>query len=61
VTAYPYIYAWRNNSKRETMYGRLCRVVERSAKNSALIEFADNGQREVVSRNSLRKAERMAT
>lgn len=56
MTAYPYIYSWRNNSKREIMFGRLCRVVERSAKNSALIEFADNGQREVVSRNAIRRA-----
>lgn len=50
-----YRYAWRNNRKRETLFGRLCRVVARGKMNSALVEFTDNGQREVVSRNALRK------
>ncbi len=50
-----YRYAWRNNSKRAALYGRACRVLVRGAFNSALIEFADNGQREVVSRNALRR------
>lgn len=50
-----YRYAWRNNGKRKTLCGRVCRVVARSAMNSALVEFTDNGQREVVSRNALRK------
>ena len=54
MTAYLYIYSWRNNPKRETLYGRLCRVIFRSAKNSALVEF-ENGQREVISRNAIRK------
>lgn len=57
MTANPaqlYRYAWRNNAKRAALYGRECRVVLRSAKNSALVEF-ENGQREVVSRNALRK------
>jgi hypothetical protein len=61
LSEYKYIYSWRNNSKRETMFGRFCRVVSRSAKNSALIEFADNGQREVVSRNALRIAKEGVT
>lgn len=51
-----YRYAWKNNSKRKTLYGRECRVVVRSAMNSALVEFTDNGQREVVSRYALRKS-----
>jgi len=50
-----YRYAWRNNEKRATLYGRLCRVIARGSMNSALVEFADNGQREVISRNALRK------
>lgn len=54
VKEYPYIYRWGNNEKRSTMKGRLCRVVCRMVKNSALIEF-ENGQREVVSRNALKK------
>ena len=49
-----YIYRWRNNAKRRKLYGRRCRVLVRSTKNSALVEF-ENGEREVVSRNALRK------
>lgn len=50
-----YRYGWRNNSKRATLHGRVCRVVCRGKMNSALVEFTDNGQREVISRNALRK------
>ena len=50
-----YRYAWRNNDKRATLYGRLCRVIARGAMNSALVEFYDTGQREIVSRNALRR------
>ena len=49
-----YIYRWGNNPKRAEMKGRACRVLCRGAKNSALIEFED-GQREVVSRNALKR------
>jgi hypothetical protein len=48
-----YVYAWKNNEKRATMYGRKCRVLARGKKNSVLAEFED-GQREIVSRNSIR-------
>ena len=51
-----YIFNWANNEKRKTMKGRVCKVLHRGKMNSALIEFVDNGQREVVSRNSLRIA-----
>lgn len=51
-----YRYPWKNNEKRATMFGRLFRVVARGAMNSVLIEFTDNGQREVTSRNALRRA-----
>jgi len=47
-------YSWKNNEKRLTLYRRICRVVSRFALNSALVEF-ENGQREVISRNALRK------
>ncbi len=50
-----YRFCWGNNSKRATMQGRLCRVICRGAMNSARIEFLDNGQREVISRNALRR------
>jgi len=50
-----YRYIWGNNEKRATLKGRMCRVVARGRMNSALVEFTDNGQREVISRNALRK------
>jgi len=49
-----YVFVWKNNSRRLFLYGRLCRVVYRGRPNSALVIFMD-GQREVVSRNSLRR------
>lgn len=52
-----YRFAWKNNDKRATLYGRACRVVARGRMNSVLIEFTDNGQREVVSRYAVRKVQ----
>jgi len=52
---YPYVFSWKNNEKRQALYGRKCRIISRLKKNSAIIEFEDGG-REVVSRNALRKA-----
>ena len=49
-----YIYTWKNNPKRQSMYGRHCRVLVRGRMNSALVEF-ENGQREIISRNALRR------
>ena len=43
------IYRWGNNSKRATMKGRECEIIAKGKKGSVLIEFADNGQREIVS------------
>jgi hypothetical protein len=37
------------------MQNRICTVLVRGKMNSCLIEFEDNNQREVVSRNALRK------
>ena len=50
-----YVYIWKNNPKRETMRGRQCKILVSGKMNSVLIEFIDNGQKEIVSRNSLRK------
>jgi len=50
-----YIYRWGNNPKRLTMKGRICKVLCRGKMNSCLIEFTDNGQKEVISRNALKK------
>ncbi len=55
VGEFPYIYAWGNNSKRAALKGRRCGVLHRMELNSAVVEF-ENGQREVISRNALRKA-----
>jgi hypothetical protein len=50
-----YRYIWGNNEKRKTLKGRLCNVMAKGKKNSLLIEFTDNGQKEIVSRYSVRK------
>jgi len=49
-----YIYSWKNNPKRLTLFNRECRVIIRGGMNSALVEFG-NRQREIISRNALRK------
>lgn len=54
ITGYPYFYAWGNNEKRATLKGRRMKVIARGSLNSALVEF-ENGQREVISRNAIRK------
>jgi hypothetical protein len=48
------VYAWGNNEKRRAMKGRECVVLARGALNSCLVQFCDNGQREVVSQRALR-------
>jgi len=50
-----YVFTWGNNEKRKVLKGRECIIVKRMSMNSALVEFTDNGQREVVSRNALRR------
>ena len=51
-----FIFNWGNNEKRKTLKGRRCKVLAYGKKNSIMIQFDDNCQREVVSRNSIRKA-----
>lgn len=51
---FDYYYAWRNNSKRQMLYKRRLRVIARLAQNSAIVEF-ENGQRECISRNAIRR------
>jgi len=51
-----YIYSWKNNQKRQSLYGKICHVLARGKMNSALVEF-ENGQREIISRNALRRSE----
>ena len=52
-----YIYGWKNNAKRQALYGQHCTVLARGKMNSALVEFVD-GSKEVVSRNALRRSKR---
>lgn len=49
-----YFYAWGNNKKRAMLKGKTCKVIIRGKMNSALVEF-EGGQREIISRNALRK------
>jgi hypothetical protein len=50
-----HVYAWRNNEKRATLYGRKCRILARTPnRRSLVIEFED-GQREIVSRRAVRR------
>ena len=49
-----YIYTWGNNEKRKELKGRKCKLLAHLALNSAIVQF-ENGQREVISRNALRK------
>ena len=49
-----YRYTWGNNSKRLELKGRICKILKRLSLNSAIVEF-ENGQREVISRNALRR------
>jgi len=50
-----YIYAWGNNSKRETMKGRECEILHHLTKGSVYVKFTDNGQTEITSRRALRR------
>ena len=50
-----YTFLWANNDKRHKMASRECVIIAKGAKRSALVEFLDNGQREVVSVLALRR------
>lgn len=52
---YSYYFPWKNNPKRETLFGRCFKILVRSkSMNSVLVEL-ENGQCEVISRNAIRK------
>ncbi len=57
-----YIYAWGPRFRIPGLpvldrKGQRCRLLARGAMNSAMVEFED-GAREIVSRNALRRADR---
>lgn len=54
MDTFGYVYNWSNNEKRKTMKGRKCKIVSFGKMNSIEIEF-ENGQREIVSRMSIRR------
>jgi hypothetical protein len=51
-----YRYTWGNNAKRAELKGRRCRMLASGRMGSCLVEFVDNGQREVVARRALKLA-----
>lgn len=51
-----YLYTWGNNPRWAEMKGKVCRVLARLSMNSCLVQF-ENGDREIVSRNALRKVD----
>lgn len=56
---FDYVFRWKSNSKRLSMYRRRCRVLASGTKNSVMIEF-ENGQREIVSKYAVKKAKKMS-
>lgn len=60
IVTFPYRFAWRNNAKRAKLYNCRCRVLARGKMNSCLVEF-ENGAREIISRNALRKIKKEAS
>ena len=52
LPAATHYYAWR--SGRKPLYGRRCRILEDAGRN-VLVEFTDDGQRELVSRRAVRR------
>ena len=52
---YPYVFPWKNNSKRLQLYGKRFRVIKRLKMNSAAVEFEDKTI-EIISRNAIRRA-----
>ncbi len=51
---YDYYFPWANNSKRKTLHNRRFKILARGRMNSVAVEF-ENGQREVISFNAIRK------
>lgn len=51
-----YEYTWGNNSKRQTLQGRTCRLLAHGKMNTRMVEFTDNGQQEIIDGRALRKS-----
>ena len=61
MTAQLYRYAWGNNPVRAKLKGRHCRLLGCGTRNTVLIEFVDNGERQVTSRRALRKVKEVGS
>ena len=55
MTAFPLVYAWKNNPVRVGLYGRPCRIVCAARMGSALVEFED-GRQVVTARRAVRRS-----
>jgi len=53
MNAQRYVFRW--GKYRPEWKGRICRVLARGTMNTAMVEFEDNNERAIVSRNALRK------
>ena len=58
-----YRYVWGNEKTIEGFLrlkykDRLCRVLSWMPKNSCIVQFIDNGEKSIVSRNALRKVKK---
>ena len=51
-----YTYAWRNNERREALFGRRCVIEAQGALGTVLVRFLDTGERVTTSRRALRRA-----
>lgn len=49
-----YVYGWKNNAKRQALYGQHCTELARGKMNSVLVQFV-GGSKEVVSRWALKE------
>ena len=54
MTSLTHVFIWGNNSKRETLQNRKCRILVYGKKRSVLVEF-ENGQKECVDLFALRR------
>lgn len=54
MNEYGYVYIWGNNERRKLLKGKRCKLIARLTMNSAIVEFED-GHRECISRNALRR------
>jgi hypothetical protein len=55
-----YVYAWKNNERRDELHGRRCVIEATGSMGTALVRFLDTGERVTTSRRALRREARTA-